>query len=173
MMRKSRCNGSSESSSKREGRTVSRNTGLAEQGLAVSLNKLYSFAEPSPTKWSNTEKIIFPFCQQAVMVCHQCIYIFREGYSCLCWEPSSLWVFMHEDQRVSVLLPDRFANKLKKKGLTTWMTFFHSLASSGHLLCEVPRTALMWQDVHSCAIKTSTHILGTLYLYIFIYIYYN
>lgn len=115
MMRKSRCNGSSEASSKREGRTVSRNTGLAGQGLAVSLNKLYSFAEPSPTKCSNTEKIIFPFCQQAVMVCHQCIYIFREGYSRLCWEPSSLWVFMHEDQKVSVLLPDRFANKLKRK----------------------------------------------------------
>jgi len=49
------------------------------------------------------------------MVCHQWIHIFREGYTLLFWELSSLWVFMHEDRRFSVLLPGRFASKLRRK----------------------------------------------------------
>lgn len=41
-------------------------------------------------------------------------YVFRGGYS-LCWELSSPWVFIEEDQRFSVLLCDRFAIKLRRK----------------------------------------------------------
>lgn len=68
-----------------KGLHISRSTGLVWQGLAVSLKKLYSFAQPNPAKCPNTEKkIIFPFGWKADMVRHQCLYIFREGYT-LCW----------------------------------------------------------------------------------------
>lgn len=63
---------------------ISRSTGLVWQGLAVSLKKLYSFAQPNPAKCPNTEKkIIFRFGWKADMVRHQCLYIFREGYTLL------------------------------------------------------------------------------------------